>query len=647
MSNAKAEREELKKLEDEAYNELCQIIAEAMQFQDINLLDQRISTWKKKYAKLLDSNSSASVNFKKRIEFLLNQYYSEITQYILRQIKKNEEKRLQNQSKALVKLYKIIQETNDLSTLKKKVKDWETEYPISGFLSMYQKRIKIYTSEKYLKEHAFDQDMAFNDLYYITKLNGTYSDLKAELEKWEDKYSIHDKFELDDFIKNQSEIKRYTSDEYLISISHADNEDNELSKDIIAKNFSISSLSKQAAAYSSLLSLTAKPNNIDAVFDWVYKNNSINFNDEYKDLILRAIYLDYSPAYLNSLSVPKINLSNSLSFEEYQNIAEIKRYSVISYFNLLLPPDRRISNNYFNEYIEKIYHKSRTAKFSSQHNEPNNILEETDVLKTSDEEIEPPELENAILSEEALSVPSGIVSEKATEENVDKTSQKPKVDSSDNSKEGEKNVDSKSAIPPKQDKYVVASEEIYIIEETPKETATDSLEDVIVEKPKYINSISEKTENNPLENNDSIDKLSKPDLINYDTKALDSSHSLVINEINSENSQSNSEVVTNESKAIIPKTTAKLQPANSVVSIEDSKTSTVNVERSSNEETKNLSNNAIIALSPSFFEFMNNKVAVQKQQATIVTMIDTHVENHMSMATDKTNVISKTRIDSN
>lgn len=647
MSNAKAEREELKKLEDEAYNELCQIIAEAMQFQDINLLDQRISTWKKKYAKLLDSNSSASVNFKKRIEFLLNQYYSEITQYILRQIKKNEEKRLQNQSKALVKLYKIIQETNDLSTLKKKVKDWETEYPISGFLSMYQKRIKIYTSEKYLKEHAFDQDMAFNDLYYITKLNGTYSDLKAELEKWEDKYSIHDKFELDDFIKNQSEIKRYTSDEYLISISHADNEDNELSKDIIAKNFSISSLSKQAAAYSSLLSLTAKPNNIDAVFDWVYKNNSINFNDEYKDLILRAIYLDYSPAYLNSLSVPKINLSNSLSFEEYQNIAEIKRYSVISYFNLLLPPDRRISNNYFNEYIEKIYHKSRTAKFSSQHNEPNNILEETDVLKTSDEEIEPPELENAILSEEALSVPSGIVSEKATEENVDKTSQKPKVDSSDNSKEGEKNVDSKSAAPPKQDKYVVASEEIYIIEETPKETATDSLEDVIVEKPKYINSISEKTENNPLENNDSIDKLSKPDLINYDTKALDSSHSLVINEINSENSQSNSEVVTNESKAIIPKTTAKLQPANSVVSIEDSKTSTVNVERSSNEETKNLSNNAIIALSPSFFEFMNNKVAVQKQQATIVTMIDTHVENHMSMATDKTNVISKTRIDSN
>lgn len=33
------------------------------------------------------------------------------------------------------------------------------------------------------------------------------------------KYSIHDKFELDDFIKHQSDIKRYTSDEYLHSIS--------------------------------------------------------------------------------------------------------------------------------------------------------------------------------------------------------------------------------------------------------------------------------------------------------------------------------------------------------------------------------------------------------------------------------------------
>lgn len=46
MGNAKAEKEELKKLEDEAYFELCQIIAEAVQLQDIELLDYRIASWK-------------------------------------------------------------------------------------------------------------------------------------------------------------------------------------------------------------------------------------------------------------------------------------------------------------------------------------------------------------------------------------------------------------------------------------------------------------------------------------------------------------------------------------------------------------------------------------------------------------------------
>ena len=57
MGNAKAEKEELKKLEDEAYFELCQIIAEAIQLQDIELLDYRIASWKNKYKKLLEEIS--------------------------------------------------------------------------------------------------------------------------------------------------------------------------------------------------------------------------------------------------------------------------------------------------------------------------------------------------------------------------------------------------------------------------------------------------------------------------------------------------------------------------------------------------------------------------------------------------------------
>ena len=42
-NNDKNLDENLKKLEDEAYNELCQIIAEAMELQDVELLNARIA----------------------------------------------------------------------------------------------------------------------------------------------------------------------------------------------------------------------------------------------------------------------------------------------------------------------------------------------------------------------------------------------------------------------------------------------------------------------------------------------------------------------------------------------------------------------------------------------------------------------------
>ena len=122
MGNAKAEKEELKKLEDEAYFELCQIIAEAIQLQDIELLDYRIASWKNKYKKLLDNPSP---EFKKRIEYLINEYYSSVTQYIQSQIKFNENKKIENQSKALRELYVIIRDTDDLKTLEKKVNAWK------------------------------------------------------------------------------------------------------------------------------------------------------------------------------------------------------------------------------------------------------------------------------------------------------------------------------------------------------------------------------------------------------------------------------------------------------------------------------------------------------------------------------------------
>jgi len=369
--NKKVQEEDLKKLEDEAYFELCQIIAEAMELQDVDLLNARIASWKNKYKKLLDRPSTNSKSdFKKRIEFLLTQYYSEVTKYILNQLRLKEEKKVENQAKALRELYTIIRDTNDLDLLKKKVKKWEEKYPVSGFLAMYQKRIKLYTREKNLKENAFEQEQAFQDLVDITKIHGTLDELKNELTLWEEKYSINNKYDIDDFLKHQIEVKRFTSDEFLQSIAREEYNPDNIDKteiDLVEEynNKSFSNLSVQASSYAALLKISKSPNAVNEMFAWVYKNRGIKFNDKYKELILSATYLNYSPTYLTKLVKPKIDMSkSSLSFDEYTNISDIKKYAIISYFNLLLPPEKAVANDYFNKHIQTIYAKSEKARVS-------------------------------------------------------------------------------------------------------------------------------------------------------------------------------------------------------------------------------------------------------------------------------------------
>lgn len=387
MSNStKAQEQALKKLEDEAYFELCQIIAEAMQLEDVELLDARIAYWKTKYKKLLDRPSTSSKSdFKKRIEFLLNDYYSSITQYILDRLRLKEEKKIANQAKAMRELHNIIKNTNDYNLLKKKVSKWKEKYPVDSFLRMYQKRIELYTRDKNLRENAFKQEEAFSDLVDITKKYATLDELNVMITDWEKKYSINDKYSIDDFLKHQSEVKRFISEEFLQTIAREDRvlENEKLKIDVNAEynNKSFSNLSAQASSYSALLAISKSPNNVDEMFKWVYKNRYVKFNDKYKELILSATYLEYSPTYLNKLPLPDMDITkSSLSFDEYQHIDDIKRYAILSYFNLLLPPNKAISNNSFDKNIQSIYSKSEMAKTSTIEDVP--TISSDEILKS-------------------------------------------------------------------------------------------------------------------------------------------------------------------------------------------------------------------------------------------------------------------------
>ena len=261
-----------------------------------------------------------------------------------------------------------------------------------------------------------------------------------ERKSWEDKYSIHNKFELDDFIKHKSEIKRYTSDEYLHYISNEEEKkEDSINVEVDSPNEPepkehqekqpqeiYSDLAKQASAYTALLAISQKPNNVNEMFKWVYKNGSIKFNDKYKELILNATYLDYSPTYLNKLRTPDLNVNNkSLSYNEFKEMDDIKRYAIISYFNLLLPPDKAISNGFFNSCINTVYAKSEKAKYTnSSLNEINqeNLKDGIEIKLSksdSEQELDLPELKEQDIPEtEVEKVPSSVAEEKQ-EENID------------------------------------------------------------------------------------------------------------------------------------------------------------------------------------------------------------------------------------
>ena len=618
MSNdTKMQSEDLKKLEDQAYFELCQIIAEAMQYQDVELLNSRIASWKNKYKKLLDRPSTNSKSdFKKRIEFLLTQYYSSVTQYILGQLKLKEEKQIENQSKALRELYSIIRDTNDYNLLKTKVNKWKEKYPLSGFLKMYQKRIELYTRDKNLKENAFNQEEAFSDLVDITKVHGTLDELKFELALWEEKYSINDKYSIDDFLKHQNEVKRFTSDEFLQSIAREEfDTTKETDIDIVEQynTKSCSALSVQAAAYSSLLSITSKSDNVNELFNWVYKNRYINFNDKYKELILSATYLNYRPEYLKYLSIPNIDILNtSLTFNEYKNIDEIKRYAIISYFNLLLPPEKAMSNDYFNQHIQTIHSKSNNVK---------NELKNESVS-----------LEDTLETQEKLSVQKIIVTENPVKEDLDVSEI---IIAETPAKE---DIDVPEIIiaetPAKEDTDVAE----IIIAETPAKEDTDVAEIIVAENPaKEDTDIAEIIVD--LSDNESgltinLENTGKVTEIKVDTEDFSKSTD-TLTEIKSDQI---SNLMDSNPKNLIE------EGNKSNFSLDNNKEdSAIQIKKfENNKET--LSHETIIAFSPIFIETIN----ILNKQSVLIGHIDSTTNEYIE--SEKTNDISlneqiKTKLD--
>ena len=320
--------------EEEAYFELCQIIAVAVETQDINLLKSRIEIWKSKYPWEKFSNK-----YKEKIRYILNTYYTEITRHIIAQI---EQKRDFDSRKAYFKLYDIVNDTKDLKTLKSKIKAWEKEYPFDGFSQMYKNRIKKLTSEKSLAEHAINQEEAFADLLVISKSRCSFEELQEKIKTWEAEYSINDKYSIDDFINNKSEIKRLISEDYLKILSTDD-------------------FDLQSTACAELNVILNNPNDYYKMIRWANTYQHVEFDNFHKDLIITATSLHYPLNYLQTHSEPPININNdNLSFDDFKNIDIARKYATIRFISSIVNSSSLSSERQYEFNI--IYRKSEKAE---------------------------------------------------------------------------------------------------------------------------------------------------------------------------------------------------------------------------------------------------------------------------------------------
>lgn len=606
MSNSKKVSEkDLSKLEDQAYFELRQIISEAVQLENINILNSRIDEWKRKYKKLLDRPSTSSrSDFKKRIEYLLSQSYLQgIADYILNRLKLKEQKKVEKQAKALRELYRIIKDTNDYDLLKKKVAKWKEKYPIDGFLHMYQKRIEIYTRDKTMRENSFKQEEAFSDLVDITKKHATLDELNVMIDEWEKKYSINDKYSIDDFLNHQREVKRFTSDEFLQEIAREDRilDNAEESEIDVAKEYnnkSFSDLSVQASSYAALLAISKSPNSINEMFRWVYKNRHIKFNDKYKELILSATYLDYSPAYLNKLSKPDMDMSkSSLSFDEYKHINDIKRYAIISYFNLLLPPEKAISNDYFTKNVQIVYAKSEKARTTSKMEEDTSSLHVDEMLNSG--------IEVSLNKSNNATYESTDIIEEIKEDNIQITPEETVIKNDIPEAEvpsSETNVDSITDLP--------ESEEI--------------LDTDIKDSKEASNDESKNIAKNPAEE-DSL-------IIDIETAKQKNEESQLIAEGEIYEGSENDDLNSSNDIQFIETTNMNSEPehfSDTILETEIDKSSK-SISTESVEQEDELDYDSVVAISPLFIAAVNN-LDKKDKQATIVDHIDSETTKYVEM----------------
>lgn len=354
--------------EEEAYYELCEIIALAQRTGNYTKFQNDLNQWKKHYPIELFSDK-----YKSKIKYMLSE---EFLDSILKDYLAFEKYSKLDPNKQLDKFRKIFaraENHKDEKKLDADLKAFYKDYPLEYLKEKFPHIIARLTSKSYREKilQKFDSREAYEEfvaVIYTPKNYSSLSDFEAAIKPLQEKYP------LDDFSNEyRSKLEPLLSESSLKQIFESANESttlefNDLDDGTIIDLEDSKALSagvfNQKTAYFELLEIMKNPNDVNGVFDWSYKYmRFINgFDDYHKGIILSTLLPYYKIPKQEDYRIPIMDSKSHdyLSFKEYQSMDEIKMAAILQYLAIISTTGNLTNDDIQN--LETIHSNSMKAQ---------------------------------------------------------------------------------------------------------------------------------------------------------------------------------------------------------------------------------------------------------------------------------------------
>ena len=363
-------KDEKKFDEQEAYFELCQIIAYAQATHDYDRLIKDLEQWKSRYdVELFSDELKYKVKYMLSLEFLSKVLKDFQVFYARSQLVPEHE---------LQKFYNLLNKadkTKNRSEFEKELSKMDIDYLKSHYPHIVSMRLgKTYLDKLFEK---FDEARALSDLTDITTHYDrckNADDFKDKINEWNKSFPTND-FNASNKSKVENILKEYTNENRLLELFPAEiNLAEGVQVDIINSENQIEDLPEDISIISRDAMLAFRNivdkniHDTDGLFNWLctYKKYINSFENSIKEDLVNSLM----PSYKGELStetdnyyIPKMNNDYLLSLSDYNSIDDIKKNSVLQFLGLL-STDQSLTHEdaYRLDIINKNAHKVNEIK---------------------------------------------------------------------------------------------------------------------------------------------------------------------------------------------------------------------------------------------------------------------------------------------